>query len=61
MVKNGEKWPEIEALGKCWENEVYVSLSSFLFTDIIATAPSENFFVNTSRYGAKRWAKSRHT
>ena len=51
MVKNGQK---NEFSGKWRENGVVTAWSSFLFTDIISTAPSKNFFVHTSRDGAKR-------
>ena len=51
MVKNGQK---NEFSGKWRENGVVTAWSSFLFTDIISTAPSKIFFVNTSRDGPKR-------
>ena len=51
MVKNGQK---NEFSGKWRENRVVTAWSSFLFTDIISTAPNKNLFVNTSRDGAKR-------
>ena len=51
MVKNGKKK---RLLGKWWENGVVTAWSSFLFIDIILTAPSESFYVNTIRDWAKR-------
>ena len=60
IVKNGQKWPNIEFLGKCQKNGVGIAWSIFLFTDIIATAPSDNIFVSKSRDGAKRLPMSRH-
>ena len=60
---NGEKWPKcpkIQFSGKRRENGVVIAWSSFFFTDIIATAPSEKIFDNTSRDGANRLPKSRH-
>ena len=59
MVKNGPKYLEIEFSGKWWENWVRVVKSCSLFTDIIATALSENMFVNTSRVGANSLLRSR--
>ena len=59
MVKNGQKWPKIEFSGKWWENEVVIACSSYLFADTIATAPSDNSFVNKSRRGMKGLPSSR--
>ena len=60
MVKNGQKWPKIEFLGKWWENEVAIARSSFRFEDFIATAPSDNIFVNKNGGGIKGLPMSRH-
>ena len=60
---NGEKWskwPKMEFSGKLWENGVVIAWSSFLFTDIIATAPSDNIFVNKGGGRVKRLLISRH-
>ena len=51
---------KIQFSGKRRENGVVIAWSSFFFTDIIATAPSEKFLDNTSRDGANRSPKSRH-
>ena len=37
-----------------------IACSSYLFADIIATAPSNNSFVNKSRSGMKGLPSSRH-
>ena len=37
-----------------------IACSSYLFADIIATAPSDNSFVNKSRSGMKGLPSSRH-
>ena len=34
-----------------WENEVVIACSSFHFEDFIATAPSDNIFVNENGGG----------
>ena len=60
MVKNGKKWPKIEFLGKWWENEVVIACSSFCFEDFIATAPSDNIFVNKNGGGIKGLPMNRH-
>ena len=60
MAKNGQKWPKIEISGEWWENGVVIAWSSFLFADIIATAPSDNSFVNKSGSGMKGLPSSRH-
>ena len=60
---NGEKWskwPKMEFSGKWWENGVVIAWSSFLFLDFIATAPSDNIFVNKSGDGFKGSPTSRH-
>ena len=54
--KNSQKCLKIEFSGKWrehWGNWVIVAKGCSLCTDIIATAPSENTFVNTSSNGAK--------
>ena len=56
---NGEKWPKIEFSGKCWENGVEIARSSFLFRDIIATAPNDTIFINKSKDVVKRLPISR--
>ena len=56
-MKNSQKWPKVEFLGKHWENRVEIAWSDFLFTDIIATAASDNIF--TIRAAHRRAEKRR--
>ena len=60
MVKNGQNGQKMEFSGKWWENGVVIALSSFFFLDFIATAPSDNIFVNKSGDGFKGSPTSRH-
>ena len=61
MVKNDRK---LKLSGKWKKNGaacgVVIAWSSFLFTDIIATAPSDNIFVNKGGDRVKRLPISRH-
>ena len=50
----------LEFSGKWPENRVVIAWSSFLSIDFIATAPSDNIFVNKSRGGIKGSPMSRH-
>ena len=53
MVKNGQNGQKMEFSGKWWENGVVIALSSFLFLDFIATAPSDNTLVNKWVMGSR--------
>ena len=58
--KNSQKCLKIEFSGKWWENEVVIAWSSSLSINIIATAPSDNIFVNKSGGGIEGSPMSRH-
>ena len=58
--QNGQKCLKIAFSGKWRENWVIIAWSSSLFTDIIATATSDNIFVNKSGGGIERSPMSRH-
>ena len=53
-------WPKIQFSGNWWENRVVIACSSSLAINIIATAPSDNIFVNKSGGGIERSPMSRH-
>ena len=53
-------WPKIQFSGKWWENGVVIAWSSSLSINIIATAPSDNIFVNKSGGGIEGLPMSRH-
>ena len=61
MVKNDQK---LKFSGKWQKNGVacgmVIAWSSFFFTDIIATAPSDNIFVNKSGGGIGGSLMSKH-
>ena len=57
-VKNDQKWPKMEFFGKWRENGVINSNS--VSESIIATASSDNSFVNKRGDGAKRLLTNRH-
>ena len=53
-------WPKIQFSGKWWENWVVIAWSSSLSINIIATAPSNNIFVNKSGGGIEGSPMGRH-
>ena len=60
MGVNGQKW-NFQANGRRWrDNGVETAWNSFLSIYIIATASSDNIFVNKSGGGIERSPMSRH-